>query len=112
MLCARVELLEFGGADVLYAKPAEGVCCWRVLGWRLEGAGLTLSEQFLIPTVELRCARPIGEPDLAMPSAPPKVGLARIVLEAVTAVSIDRGKMNAAAVDAFRQKYRLSNRSS
>ena len=33
--------------------------------------------------------------------------LARLVLENVTAVPLDRGKINAAAVAAFRAKYRI-----
>jgi hypothetical protein len=34
-----------------------------------------------------------------------RLNLARIVLEVVTAVPIDRGKINAAAVDAFRARH-------
>jgi hypothetical protein len=36
-----------------------------------------------------------------------RLSLARIVLENVTAVPLDRGQVNAAAVAAFRAKYRV-----
>ena len=38
-----------------------------------------------------------------------RLTLARIALEIVTTVPIDRGKINAAAVDAFQAKYRVAN---
>ena len=40
-----------------------------------------------------------------------RLSLARITLEIVTAVPLARGKINAAAVAAFRAKYRVGDRS-